>query len=522
MNRVGRIITAAVCGLRSLPQVSAAAQRAGSDLDDTSKPGRISPADPASPSQVVDLAAVVDEGPLGGARILVFVLILLAVFTDGYDITVISYLAPAITADWHLRSDAMASIFSAGLAGMIVGALVMGMLADWRGRRTALLASLVLSGLAMLGSSTATGVISLAAWRFATGIGVGAILPVGLVLAAEYAPRRMRTTLLALLFFGFSVGGTSAAGWAATSLLPAHGWRWLLAFGGCLGLAGALILAPSLPESLKFLFARRPHSSALLRNALRLDPSIRAGPETEFVWTGESDAPPRASYRLLFSDGRRGITIALWVAMFAAQVTVYGLMLWLPTLLSAAGLDAGAIALVVVLLAVGSSIGAVTVSWFVDRVGPIALAVLPFAGIPSLIAIPLVGLEASWLIPLIMISGAAVGGVLQGLIIVAGQFYPTTFRANGVGAAVFISRFGSVLGPYVLGMLMLRGGTTQTFFYACAAPLAVAGAGVVVLGLLERARVRRSAATGNPDNAQSDAPALAVVVVPPTQAPDPV
>jgi len=447
-----------------------------------------------TPAGPLDLAGIVDDGPLNAPRILIFLLITLGLFTDGYDITVISFIAPAVTADWGLSRDAMAAVFATGQAGAIIGTFAGGALADWRGRRPALLACLLLSGVAMLGSASAADAVQLAAWRFAAGLGVGAIVPICMVLGAEYAPRRIRATTQSCLFFGFGVGGTASAGSIAAALLPTYGWRWVLGAGGVLTLLVVLVLAVSLPESLKYLFARKPSSPQFWRNLRRIAPALRTIPEMSVVWTGEAEpeSESRSALRLLFADGRHWLTATLWASMFVGQLTVFGFTMWLPTLLTGAGLGAGAIALVVVLFATGASLGSLGIARFVDRYGVMALTALPVLGVPAVLALRVVPLGDPIGIALITTVGACAGGVLNGLIIAAGQIYPTAGRANGVSAAVFVSRFGSVAGPLLLGAFI--GGRVENVYTVCALVLLSTAAGTALLGVLHRA----PAAVGRP------------------------
>jgi AAHS family 4-hydroxybenzoate transporter-like MFS transporter len=423
-------------------------------------------------------------------RIAVLGLILLAFLVDGYDLAIMSFIAPAVAKDWNLRSDAMAGIFSAGVAGMLVGSLAMGAVADWRGRRSALLPSMTLSGLGLLACALTQDATSLAACRFVTGIGVGAVVPLALVLAEEYSPKRARARILALLLVGVSLGTSGLAGWLTSAMLPSHGWRWLLQFGGAASLSLAVILALFLPESVKFLFTRRPDSRALRRAARRLNPAIPARAAVRFIWPGEDPSPGRIPYRLLFAAERRWITPLLWTAMFCAQLTVYGLALWLPTLLSKSGFDSRAIALAATLFNISAALGPLAIARLIERWGAMVLVAFPLCGIPTVIALASAGANPWVFMPLIALGGASVGGTLQGLLVVAGQFYPTAIRGNAVGVAVFVSRFGSVLGPLLLGLLMAHGAGLADVFYACAAPLVVAAPTILALGRLQR-RSRR-------------------------------
>ena len=57
-------------------------------------------------------------------------------FIDGFDVLAIAFAAPEIANEWSLQPAVLGVVFSAGLAGMVVGALFLSPFADRYGRRT--------------------------------------------------------------------------------------------------------------------------------------------------------------------------------------------------------------------------------------------------------------------------------------------------------------------------------------------------------------------------------------------------
>ena len=438
----------------------------------------------------VDLQALVDDGAFTARRVRILTIVVLAMLADGFDITVISIVSPALAKDLGLASPAMGLVFSAGIFGAIVGSVALGCVGDALGRRPAILISIAITSLAMLGTATSKDLGALLAWRFVTGIGTGAIAPLGLVLANEYAPRRVRATVTACMFLGLGAGGTAIAAWISTALMPRLGWRAIFAIGGGGNVAVALVLLAGLPESLKFLYARRPGSNALFRAVRRLEPNLPLGPATHFTWSGET-VFARAPYRLLFAEGRTLTTPLLWAAMFSAQATPFALLLWLPTLLQSAGVSASVIGLTLTLHVALATVGGLVISWLVDRYGIAAVAALPLSGAPILLFTASLAPSSPLLVPLVAMSGFCVGGALQGLLVVSGLIYPTAIRASGVGIGMFVSRFGSVLGPAVLSVLIAGKAPMGVMFAACAAPLLVAGVLSLLLAPRRRGRGQR-------------------------------
>jgi putative MFS transporter len=108
---------------------------------------------------------------------------------------------PAIAKQFALTTNDVKFVAIAiGLIGYIVGSNLVGMLADWRGRRLAFLTSLLVSGLGSLGTAFATGVVSLSVWRFLTGMGVGAALSLASTYVGELSPPSQRGRISVTMF----------------------------------------------------------------------------------------------------------------------------------------------------------------------------------------------------------------------------------------------------------------------------------------------------------------------------------
>src|SRR5882757_4246202 len=88
------------------------------------------------------------------------------VMIDGYDLFIVSFVAPLIAKDLHLNFMNIGSVFAGGLAGSMVGGLLLGHIAVRAGRRPALLVSLTTAGVATLLCSQAHSLGAFAALRF--------------------------------------------------------------------------------------------------------------------------------------------------------------------------------------------------------------------------------------------------------------------------------------------------------------------------------------------------------------------
>src|SRR3984957_8549900 len=230
----------------------------------------------------VDVADFIDAQPVGGFQIRLLLICAAVLFLDGFDTQAIGYVAPALAREWGLTKGALGPVFSAGLFGLMLGALAFSPLADRIGRRKIIIFSTLAFGLGALVTAFAQDVNTLLAIRFLTGLGLGGAMPNAIATTAEFSPHRRRATMVMAMFCGFSVGA-ALGGFLAAGLIPYFGWRSVFIVGGAAPLLRAPALALKLPDSVRFLALPRRADARVAELLGRINPKAVFAPATRFL-----------------------------------------------------------------------------------------------------------------------------------------------------------------------------------------------------------------------------------------------
>ena len=393
---------------------------------------------------------------------------------DGYDISAAPAAGPFFVREWHLASPAaLTAPFSAANFGVLFGAPLFGWIGDRYGRKPAILLSLVTFGLFTLWVVFIDSVEPLTWARFLAGFGIGGVVANTIALNAEMAPRRVRATMIILMFIGTTAGGIFpplVANWLA----PTHGWQIIFWIGGILPLVIAALCWFVLPESIKFLALEPSRRREAIRIARKLDPAIVVGSDDWFV--SSSQTAPRARFRDLFAGPLALMTPLLWLLFAINLMIFYFVNIWLQTIITPAILKAGGAAATAqnasLMFQLGGSICALVISRYVDKIGLRPVLVLMLLGIPATAAIGYVA-TSPWLVWVTFAAGFCLLGIQFGLNATAGMMYPTHIRSLGTGYAFGIGRFGAFGGPALGGMLIGMNLSLQSLYVVAAMPLVI-------------------------------------------------
>ena len=429
--------------------------------------------------QAIQLDAVVDGQKIRWFNINLLLWSFLAMFADGYDISVMPFAAKDFTHLWHLGPGSLTPVLTASSYGVLLGAPLLGWVGDRFGRKTAILLASFIYGVSTLAVVLTSGLWETAALRFITGIGIGGLMPNTIALNSELAPKRWRATLVVLMFTGITLG-SGAPGQVAAWVMPHYGWKALFVLGGSVPLLVAACLVFTLPESIKYLALRPERRPAALRLARRLRPDLSIADDASLVVARETPSPGSGLAQVLGREFR-WITPLLWLCFGMTLMANYFLNTWMPLLYVDAGLSERDAALASSLYHVGGAVGGVLVSVLLDRFGYLVAAGLYVVAVPAIAAIGGAATSYAVLAPLSLVAGLAVLGTQFGNNATAGLLYPTTFRSKGVGWALSIGRLGAIIGPTIGGLLIKRHWPMRDLFLAVSVPMLVGAIGALVL-----------------------------------------
>jgi AAHS family benzoate transporter-like MFS transporter len=431
--------------------------------------------------RIIDVHAVIDGARFGRFHALVTGLCALLLIFDGYDLFIYGVVLPVIMKEWGLTPLQAGALGSYALFGMMFGALVFGSLADRIGRKKGIAICFALFSVATVINGFTTTPTEFGICRFIAGLGCGGLMPNAVALMSEYAPKRMRSTLVALMFSGYSLGGMVSAG-VGIFMLPRFGWPSMF-FAATL----PLLLLPAvlllLPESIGFLIrnGRVDEARTLLA---RLAPENDISPE-DVLQIGEAKGKS-ASVVELFSAGLGVRTLAMWVAFFCCLLMVFALSSWLPKLMASAGYSLGSSLSFLVALNFGGMAGAVLGGWLGDRLNLVKVVIAFF--LAAALSISLLGINSPTpiLYLLIFVAGATTIGTQILLYAGTAQLYGLNIRSTGLGWASGIGRNGAIIGPLLGGALVGIELPLQLNFIAFAIPGAVAALAMTAFAMSER------------------------------------
>ncbi|WP_066383159.1 MFS transporter [Neobacillus mesonae] len=366
------------------------------------------------------------------------------------DVGIISFIVTMLIKEWNLTSLEAGWIGSVNSFGMLVGAIVAGVLADRFGRNKILILTVLLftvaSGLSAFTSSLAMFLVL----RFFIGVGLGGEAPLAATYISEHYPAHKSGRMVVLLEAFWPLG------WILSCIIgyfivPEWGWRLALIIGALPGFF-VLYMRRGLPDPPEFKKLNKQQSS---------------------VWS---------NLKTIFSPKYARDTTMLWILFLLIMFTYYGLFLWLPSFMVMKGFSVVESFGYVLLVTLVQLPGFFSAAYLVEKAGRkytligfmlfSALSALFFGmaeSVPQLIA---AGVAISFFIP----------GVMGTIYAYVTDHYDSKVRGIGVGMTEAAGRIGSIFGPIAIGAMITANLSFTIIFSVFFAAFILASLNVWILG----------------------------------------
>ena len=425
----------------------------------------------------IDVNATIDNATFTPFHWRVLLWCSLIIIFDGYDLVIYGVVLPLLMEQWSLSPYVAGLLGSSALFGMMFGAMGFGMLSDRLGRKKTILICVVLFSLTTCINGLVTTPWQFGILRFIAGLGIGGVMPNVVSLMSEYSPKRSRSTLVALMFSGYAVGGMMSAG-LGIWIVPNYGWE-IMFYLAIVPMLLLPLMIKYLPESVAFLMAQNRQEEA--RKLLQ-----KVAPGQQITVQDKLVVPPvnvqKAPVLELLRGGRTLSTLMFWTAFFCCLLMVYALGSWLPKLMSEAGYPLGSSLMFLMVLNIGAIVGAVGGGWLADRFS-LRSVLVSFFILASTSLILLGYPHPMWLLySLMAVAGATTIGSQILLYAYVAQYYPANIRSTALGWASGIGRNGAIVGPILGGTLLALALPHQMNFLALAVPGAIATVTIALVG----------------------------------------
>lgn len=405
-----------------------------------------------------------------------------ATFFDAFDALTIAYVLPVLVKEWALRPESIGLIIAIGYVGQLFGALLFGWLADRRGRLPVLVMTVTIFSLCSGLLALAWNVPSLLLLRLLQGVGLGGEVPVAASYISEISKAKGRGKFVLLYELIFPIGLMVVA-FVSYWVVPQWGWRWLFVIGGGSALL-TLVMRRVLPESPRWLLStgRVAEAEAALAT-IEERAGHRRGEHAQAI-IDRSAAEPPSTTRLgeLFAPTYRRRTIGVWIIWFTTYLANYGMTTWLPSLYTSVYKLPLEQALRYNLVATAAGLmGSLACALLIDRIGRRLWLIGALAG-GALAMLTLWWLGAVTAFSVLILSALAnmfISSVCLALFVYTPELYPTRIRALGISIGSAWLRLAAIIGPIVVGTILVR--STIGWVFLIFGLALIIGAGVAAL-----------------------------------------
>jgi len=366
---------------------------------------------------------------------------------DGMDVTLYAMVMTDVMRSLKLTAGEAGLLASVTLVASALGGALFGFLADRIGRRTALMASILVYSVFTAACGLSRGIVDLAIFRVLLGLGMGGEWATGAALVAETWRDEHRAKAMGLMQSGFAIGYALAALITAV-VLPRWGWR-------------AVFFVGILPALLTLW--------------------IRHGVEESPVWLAKRAEPVHDAQRRRSTLTRSFVSLLLITMLMnsAALFGWWGLFTWIPSFLAlpieqgGRGLTLASSTVWIMVMQAGMWLGYASFGFISDWLGRkrTYMAFLLLAALLVPLYARASGLALLFLGAVLAFFGT---GHFTGFGIISAELFPTHVRASAMGLTYSFGRVFGAAAPWLLGVIAGRGGIDSSFWVCGVAYLVAA------------------------------------------------
>jgi MFS transporter, putative metabolite transport protein len=408
-------------------------------------------------------------------------------FFEGFVVFMTGVALPLISREFGIGAAQNGFISAASLCGILVGAVGLGGMSDYFGRKRMFIVEMIIFCAFLVLLLFCTNFISLVICLFGLGVALGCDYPTAHMIISESIPSTSRGKLV-LAAFGFQAVGALAGtgvGFLVLSLVPSlDAWRWMYGtaiFPALLVTIGRFFITESpnwlhvrgaterAEEAARRLLVRTPQYPATITLAREMTAAAL-----------DSHSSEKGSFLALFKKKNLRATILASVPWFLQDLGTYGIGIFTPTILAVAFgskpdhvrsiadlilndiLAAKGAALITTLLIVGIIFAVI----LADKAGRIWLQVIGFIGcaVGLLIASFSDNFDGATKTAVIF-AGFMLFNFMTNLgpnaqtYLLAGEVFPTKIRGAGAGFAAAVGKIGAVATAFLFPILLTSIGT---------------------------------------------------------------
>ncbi|TCL02115.1 MFS transporter [Sodalis ligni] len=434
-------------------------------------------------SNASELRQFLESQPLLRFHIYLTLICLLILTLDGFDMTIMGFVASSIMDEWKVNHEVMGIVMSSGLIGLACGALIGGTVADRFGRKKVIFCAVLFFGLLSILSAYSPNVDILIILRFFTGLGLGAAQPNIATLIAEYAPVKYKSTMICVIYCGITLG-SALVGLIAKIVVPIFGWQGVFITGGILPIVSLILIIFFLPESIQYLLEKNKKRDYVQSIVNKL--TKNHSENIELIHFKENITHVNLSLQkfTLIEILKRPYlycTLSLWLGLFMNLMCVNFLSNWMPVLIRESGFTLSDAALIGAIAQIGGTLGNISIGWLMDKQGYHRTM---YFGLLGAVVFSLLLTQFHYNLMIIgflaFFLGVTVNSVNTGWTSLSSSYYPTLIRATGTSTMTAIGRTGAIFGAYIGGLILATGIQAISMFYFLAIPLFMCSLAVLI------------------------------------------